>query len=291
MKIKDILIKIPEGDNKKTVLQILNEKLCLSKNAVKNLKFHGKILVNKEKVTVRYELKTGDELFLSFYEKPSKNIEPENIPLDILYEDENILAVNKMSSMPTHPSQNNRSKTLANAVMGYFDKKGERLTFRALNRLDKYTSGVVIIAKNAVSAAAVSKTLKNAKKTYIAVLTNPPGTDSGKITAPIGRCGGSIIKRTVRPDGKYAETHYKILKRKNSLALAEIKIKTGRTHQIRVHMSYIGSAVYSDFLYGEEIKGVRMMLHCKSIEFLNPFTDKIQTISAPVRDDIIKMFD
>lgn len=284
--MEDVLIKVSEEFDKKTVLDILN-KLNLTKNAIKNLKFKGNISVNGENKTVRAVLNYGDAVKLHFFEEPSKNIESVKMPIDVLYEDENILAVNKPPYMATHPSQNNYNNTLANAVMAYYNGN---FTFRALTRLDKYTSGVVIIAKNAVSASIISKQLyENSIKTYYAILDGVPAKKEDTIVCPIGRSDDSIIKRCIRSDGKKAETHYKIIKEKNGISLAEVIIKTGRTHQIRVHMSHIGCPVYSDFLYGREIEGARLCLHCKSLEFFNPLTQKQMFLSARMPDDMQKI--
>lgn len=287
--MKDILIKISDDEQNKTVSDILNG-LNLTKNAIKNLKFCGSIKVNGNRQTVRCVLHKGDELSLHFDEKNSENIKCVKMPLDIIYEDENLLVLNKPTNMATHPSQNNRENTLANGVMAYYNGN---FTFRVLTRLDKYTSGVVLVAKNAVSAVRVAESLKcdNAKKTYYAVLDGTLKNKEDTINCPIDRCENSIIKRCVSPNGKSAQTHYKILKEKNGLSLAEINIKTGRTHQIRVHMSYIGAPVYSDFLYGKEIENKRLCLHCGKVEFSDPFTKKKLSFFAPVPKDMCDLIE
>lgn len=283
--MREISMIIDAEYDGKSVLDVLIKKCGFSKNAVKNLKFNGEILVGGKPVTVRRELTAGEELKLKIPEKTSENIKPVAMPLDIIFEDEYILAVNKPCGMPTHPSAGNYENTLANGVMAYYSAE---FVFRAITRLDKYTSGVVLIAKTAVSAAKLSSIMKNGgfKKTYMAVLSGIASEKSGEITAPIGRCEDSIIKRKITPDGKPACTRYEIIAEKDGKSLAKVNIKTGRTHQIRLHMAHIGTPVYGDFLYGEELEGVRICLHCRSLEFIHPFSGELLKLSCDMPNDM-----
>ena len=209
------------------------------------------------------------------------DILPENIPLDILYEDENYLAVNKPSAMPVHPSLYHVSDTLANAVMYYY--RDRSFTYRVLTRLDADTTGVVIIAKNMCAASKFP--FSGVEKKYLAICCGVPEANEGIIDAPIGRIGNSIIKREVRSDGKNSITKYRLIKENNGISLIGAVPVTGRTHQIRVHLSYIGCPLYADYLYGTEIAGERPRLHCESVVFTDPFTQIKKEITAPLPDD------
>ncbi len=287
--METISIKIDENMNLLSVKDVLTDRLELSKNSIKKLKFEGSITVDGKDVTVRYILKKGELLRLEFPCQISENIKPALLAIDIIYEDDYILAVNKPSGMATHPSFHNREDTLANAVMAYY---GGNFTFRVITRLDKYTSGVVIIAKSAMSAAKLSDLMKKGGflKTYKAVVCGVPENEAGEINEPIARCGDSIIKREISPDGKPAVTYYKVTDKKEDKCMVSVNIQTGRTHQIRLHMAHIGHPVWGDFLYGKEIPDERCCLHCETVEFLNPLTNENLKLYAPVREDMKKVF-
>ncbi len=275
-------------DENATVGQIIKREFDLSSRLLSSLKNCGGIKVDGIVVTVRYKAKCGQTLTLEVPQKVSQSVEPFDIPLDILYEDDDILLVTKPKAMPTHPSAKHHCDTLANAVM--FRYKNENFTFRAITRLDEDTSGVVLIARNPVSAQRLSKSMaqKSISKTYVAICDGVPSEMSGTINAPIGRCDDSIIKRCITPLGKEAITHYEVIKvlqdGKNSL----IKLNpiTGRTHQLRLHLSHIGCAIHGDFLYGvqKDIRD-RALLHCQSLTFPHPTTNKIITIESPLPKD------
>lgn len=264
----------------------LRQQLSLSSSQITRLKAKPfGITVNGEKKTVRYILKEGDVLRLDISdEKPSENIIPVNIPLDILYEDEGIIAVNKPHGMPTHPSHGHFDDTLANALTYYLFQKGEKCIFRAVNRLDKDTSGVVLCAKNAVVAAKLCKTLScgGVKKEYTALLHGKT-SDSGIIEKNIKRKEESVIFRCVCGDdeGKSAVTHYKTVTHGEKYSLVKLTPITGRTHQLRVHTSYIGTPIVGDVLYGKD-DGYPLMLHASSLTFLHPETGEEIKITADI---------
>ncbi len=272
--------KITDKDNGITVRDYIRSSLGFSARALKTLKYHGSITVDGNKVFADFLLQSGSVLELEFPQEKSETIAPENIPLDIIFEDENFLAVNKPAFMPVHPSQGHRSGTLANAVMYLYRDKP--FVFRVLTRLDGDTTGVVIIAKNAIAANAFSKC--NPEKKYLAICVGSPAETQGEIDAPIARAEG-VIKRCVDIGGKPSLTKYETIREKNRLSLVSAIPVTGRTHQIRVHMAHIGCPLYGDFLYGEEISGERTRLHCESVSFLHPFTGKKTVISASLPKD------
>lgn len=239
----------------------------LSVTLVKKAKYGG-ILLNGVAVTVRATVNAGDKIEIFLEEQISDGIPPMDIPLKVLYEDEDILAVDKPTNMPTHPSKGNNLPTLANAVMGYYNCN---FVFRSVNRLDRDTSGVVVIAKNKIAASALSSSMKKGLwyKKYRAIVEGCPENTEGRIDAPIERIKEGNIKRMVRPDGKRAVTDYKVIESYGESSLCEITLLTGRTHQIRVHMSYIGHPLVSDFLYGTE-SDKEYYLRCIEISFPHP---------------------
>lgn len=249
----------------------------LSVTVVKKAK-RGGIYLNGNGVTVRAIVNSGDRIEVYLNEERSEGISPMDIPLKILYEDDDILAVDKPTDMPTHPSRGNSLPTLANAVMGYY---GGDFVFRSVNRLDRDTSGIVIIAKNQISASALSSSMKSGlwNKKYLAVVCGHPTPEEGRIDAPIERIEEGNIKRTVRPDGKRAITDYRVVEKYPDSSLCEITLLTGRTHQIRVHMSYIGHPLRSDFLYGIKTEA-EYILRCVEISFPHPKSKEIITVRA-----------
>ena len=253
----------------------MKRRLGFSSSLITKVKFGG-VRLNGEVVTMRATVKDGDTISVTFPKEESENVEPIAIPLDILYEDEHILAVNKPADMPTHPSRGNHLPTLANAVAAYL---GSPFVFRAINRLDRGTSGIVIIAKNPYSAARLGQAMKDRKihKKYIAVVEGVPSPSEARIDAPIIREREGELRRVVREDGKAAVTDYKVIgKTKDGNAICEIVLHTGRTHQIRVHMAHIGHALVGDFLYGKEGED-GYSLTCSEISFPHPLTQKVIT--------------
>lgn len=252
------------------------------------------LLVNGMRAVGRSILKEGDHFRVRVMETGSmEGIVPAPLPLDILYEDEDILVLNKPADMPVHPSIGNYTNTLANAAAFYFQQKNELCPFRCINRLDRDTSGALILAKNALSAAILSAQMRNReiRRTYLAVVcgVTPP---SGTVSAPIGRVSDSVIQRQVDPEhGESAVTHYERLAVRNDHSLLEIHLETGRTHQIRVHMGYIGHPLPADYLYHpvyDHFK--RQPLHSFQLNFRHPLTGKDLCFTAPVPKDMAQAF-
>lgn len=270
-----------------SVGNILRYRFFVSSRLLPELKRTGGIILNGKSVTVREKVKEGDVFTLCLCEEtPSENVVAVDIPLCILYEDEDILAVSKPKDMPVHPSLHNYENTLGNAVMYYY--RDREFVFRPITRLDRDTTGIVLIAKNRLSAALLSDSMKNGqiKKTYLAYLSKTPKDKKGEIEAPIERCDESVIKRKVSPDGKYALTKYEIVSEKpDGTCVARINPITGRTHQIRVHMAHIGCPLVYDYLYGTEIPEKTLFLHCETLDFVHPITREEMHITCPVSPD------
>ena len=228
------------------------------------------------------QMKTGDILQISI-ESKGHMPEPSDTEIDILYEDEDILVVNKPPFMPVHESRNHRGDTLSNAVAAHIK---EDTAFRAVFRLDRDTSGAVLIAKHELAA---SKLAGKIRKDYYAVVHGKI-TDSGTINLPIKRLDESIIKRCVAEDGERAVTHYEVVKIKDGTTLLKINLETGRTHQIRVHFSHLGYPLVGDSLYGGEDERInRQALHCRDIYFIHPITNEEMHIFCPFPLDFQKL--
>ncbi len=250
----------------------------------------GAILLDGKRVFTNHLLKGLEQLKIVLSEDcASENIMPVNIPLDIVYEDEDILIVNKSSNMPVHPSIGNYNNTLANAVAYHFAKRGETFKFRAINRLDRDTTGLLIVAKNILSGSILCDMVKNRKivREYMAICEGIVD-DEGIIDAPIGRAYDSIIERRVDfQNGDRAVTHYKKIKNNDKLSLVALKLETGRTHQIRVHMKYINHPLIGDFIYNPNYQFMhRQSLHSYKLEFVHPITGVNYKFVAKLPEDM-----
>lgn len=286
--------QITENEWGTTVLDFLRKK-GFSRHILSSMKADKEALTrNGQRIGGREQLLAGDYFRVRLLETvDSDGIIPVSMPLSILYEDEDILVINKPADMPVHPSIGNYTNTLANGVAAYLDAKGEHSPFRCINRLDRDTSGALILAKNAFSAAVLSTQMRNRqiRRTYLAVVEGitPP---NGTISAPISRVDDSVIERHVDfLHGEPAVTHYERLETKNEHSLLEIHLETGRTHQIRVHMGYIGHPLPADYLYHPVYDCFkRQPLHSLQLEFRHPLTDKSMCLLAPVPEDMCNAF-
>ena len=286
--------QITENERGTTVLDFLRKK-GFSRHILSSMKADKEALTrNGQRIGGREQLLAGDHFRVRLLETvDSDGIVPVSMPLSILYEDEDILVINNPADMPVHPSIGNYTNTLANGVAAYLDAKDEHSPFRCINRLDRDTSGALILAKNAFSAAVLSTQMRNRqiRRTYLAVVEGitPP---NGTISAPISRVDDSVIERHVDfLHGEPAVTHYERLEVKNEHSLLEIHLETGRTHQIRVHMGYIGHPLPADYLYHPVYDCFkRQPLHSLQLEFRHPVTDKPMCLLAPVSEDMCNAF-
>lgn len=253
------------------------------------------ILLNGLPAFGRTILKEQDVLKILVPEEvgPEESIIPVKIPLDILYEDEDILVLNKPADMPVHPSAGNYENTLANGVAWYYKQQGKTFVYRCINRLDRDTTGVLVLAKNPLSGALLSAQMKQRqiRRTYLALTDGIP-PKKGTISAPIARMDDSVITREVNFEhGETAVTHYERLDVNNGYSLVELHLDTGRTHQIRVHMKYIGCPLPGDFLYHPDFDRIsRQALHSFQLEFTHPITGKPMRFLTPVPEDFLNAF-
>lgn len=265
--------------------------LKFSSRLVKRAK-EGQILVNGEPKTVRYQLKMDDVLEIHVPIEKSESMHPEKMPLDIVYEDEDVIVVNKLAGIPTIPSRLHPNGTLANSLLYYYKNNHIPYTIHVVTRLDKDTSGLVLIAKHPYSHSLLSSMQQNGKieRKYVAIVHGNLHCESGTIDEPIGRKPNSIIERTVMQTGKRAITHYKRIKQTEQYAVVEVELETGRTHQIRVHFSYLGNPLVGDDLYGGKTGMIkRQALHCSEITFTHPFTKEYITVQSDLPEDLISI--
>lgn len=284
--------QICDIDSEKTIKEFLKEHE-ISKAALTDIKFNGgKILINDQEMNVRYRLQRDDHLTIIFpLEIPSEGVIKESIPLDIIYEDDYLLVVNKPPYMNTIPSREHPIGSLANALLSYYEKIDLSAATHIVTRLDRNTSGLVLIAKHRHVHHLLSQQQKSGlvKRTYVALVQGIVQDEYGTIEAPIGRKSDSIIEREVSDKGQYACTHYQLLQCYNGYSYIELRLETGRTHQIRVHMSYLGHPLLGDDLYGGDTSFIdRQALHCKRIAFVHPFQKEMLNFEIPNPTDIEK---
>lgn len=235
-------------------------------------------------------LRCGDRLTVTIEEKEgSAGIAPVSLPLHIIYEDEDLLVIDKPAGMPTQPSQGNHDNTLANALVCYYSRRGIPFTFRCINRLDKNTSGLLIVAKHMLSASILYAMIKERRihREYLALAEGLTPSE-GTITAPIARRSLSMIERCVdETNGEYACTHYRRLDYRKGYSLLSVTLDTGRTHQIRVHLKHIGHPLPGDFLYHPDYTIIsRQALHSCRLTFPHPVTGKLMDFVSPLPDDM-----
>ncbi len=290
-----IIKKEEEGSTVKSVLQ---HRLNLSRRLLTNLKqTPSGILVNGKAVFVNHVLKESDHLriLLETKEKASETILPVKGPLDIFFEDEDILIVNKPGNMPVHPSFGHYEDSLANIVMWYYKEQNQSFVYRPVNRLDSGTSGLMMIAKNAYTHHKMGQAIENGsfKRSYLGIVNGHMEPKEGTICYPIGRKEGTPLLREVKQDGagKPAITHYRVLEENKDHSLLKLHLDTGRTHQIRVHLSFLGHPLVNDFLYGKEEKDIisRHALHSHTLTFIHPFSGKKHAFEAKLPLDMEKL--
>ena len=255
----------------------LAEELGISRSTVKKMIDEGFVLVNGKEVKASLILSEADELFVKDGFIKEASFEAEDIPINIVYEDDDLLVINKKSGMVVHPGNGNTSGTLVNALMHYTKNLSNKEAFRPgiVHRIDKDTSGLMLVAKNDKAHDILAEGFKNKtiKREYIALVCGVIGEDSGVIDAPIGRDAKDRKKMCVTSENsKKAVTHFKVLKRYEDYTLLRLILDTGRTHQIRVHMKYIGHPVYNDPVYGKAYNDFGQFLHSVSIDFEQPTT-------------------
>lgn len=251
----------------------------------------GRIKVNNNTAKLNLVLKTGDEIEVTIEKEESQNVEPEKMDLDIVYEDIDVVVVNKPFGMVVHPTRNHITGTLANGLLYYFKEKGEQCIVRLVSRLDRDTSGLIIIAKNQFSHMCLARDMvkEEFEKSYIAVIHGNMENTKGTIDLPILRPSQESINRVVDINGQRSITHYKVQEKIGNSEILKLTLETGRTHQIRVHLSHLGHPIYGDTLYGTEDDTryiSRQALHAYRLVFPHPRTGKLIVVESGLPEDI-----
>lgn len=291
---RTIIYQIRESDFGLRVEQYLRHKGYSYQNLTQLKKMPESILINGVWSYMRSPLACGDILTVHIRETDcSAHIPPVQLPLDIIYEDDDLLVVNKPAGMPIHPSLNNYKNSLANALMYYYKEQEKPFIFRCTNRLDRDTSGLTVIAKHLVSSSILSSMAvrHEIRREYLAIVRGSVTPPSGTINAPLARTGSSMIERKVDFEhGEHAVTHYKVLKKQNHHSLVSLILETGRTHQIRVHLQYLGFPLIGDYLYNPDMEYIhRQALHSWKLSFTHPITGKAMHFEAPLPEDMRKV--
>lgn len=288
--IMNLSYQIDKDEHYDNVLHVLKEQFLLSDRLITKLKKANKIYLNFLPTYTKKSVTVGDTVsVLIDFEEDNSNIVASNIPLNIIYEDDYLLVLNKPANIAIHPSILHFDNSLSNGVKFYFDKLGLKKKIRIVNRLDRNTSGIVILAKNEYIQECLIKQMKTNefKKEYLAIAKGILESKSGTLNFPIARKEGSIIERTVSSDGDSAITHYDVVKEFNNLSLVHIVLETGRTHQIRVHFSHIGHPILGDTLYGSPSELInRQALHSYKLTFIHPVTKKELILESSLPNDI-----
>lgn len=283
---------VQKEDEGKIARDVIHKRWHLVAHDIAKAKYRTErgITVNGEQVLINRRLAEGDVLQVRLSDAPGGKIVPAEGPLDILYEDEDLICLNKPAGIVVHPSHGHFSDSLANYLAWYYEKCNEPHEIRTIGRLDKDTSGLIFYGKSrTVCALMLDQTRKGERvKTYLALAEGTFSDKSGTIDAPISREFEDKIRRTVRPDGDHAVTHYRVLRQYDGYALLAVRIDTGRTHQIRVHMSWIGHPLLGDPIYGHGPTGKiqRAALHAWHTTFLTPFDREKKELTAPLPEDM-----
>lgn len=301
MSVRNLDYKIKQEDEGKLVKEILKDQLHLSRREISHAKaFEDGILIDGKHVNVLYKVSVGELLHVSIHEntEASAQIVPMEGELNIVYEDEDIIVVNKPAGIIVHPLKNHFTSTLSNHIAWHFQQNGENHVLRPVGRLDRETSGLIVFGKNRYSANSLNdQSLNGIKvKEYLALCSGVFENPKGIVDSPIGLAPGVKMVRSIREDGDPSITHYEVVEQKiksetnDGFALVRLRLETGRTHQIRIHMKSIGHALLGDGLYGSDLPDwygmERVALHSSHMEILHPVTGKRLSFDAELPKDM-----
>ena len=275
--------QITDSEGGSSILKYLKRQEISRKTMVAIKHRGGEILVNGHPQIVHYKLKVGDQVTVIFpKEVRSEGLKPYALTLDIVYEDDYLMVINKPKGLPTIPSIRYPHKTLANGLIHYYNEQHLKSTIHFVNRLDRETSGLLIVAKHRHIHHVLTKEIKQIKRKYYALLKGELGTLQGTISEPIAREKEGNVRRCVRADGQQAVTHYRVLETWSGMTLVECQLETGRTHQIRVHFAHLGFPLIGDALYDEDGLNLGQFLHSYQVQFQHPITKVDHSFETPL---------
>jgi 23S rRNA pseudouridine1911/1915/1917 synthase len=285
---------IKPGDGYVFLREILISQMKISHSLLVKLKAQQKILVNDQPRFTNYRLQAGDLITVDLGLEEENNIPPQDIPLDIVYEDQDLLVINKAPGLAVHPVKGISDGTLANAVTYYWAQQGQSLVFRPINRLDKNTSGLILIGKSQYAHQAIFRQQQkhSMQRNYQAVVQGNVASDNGRIDLPIAHLDLSRSARTVDPSGKPAVTNFRVVKRFAGFTLLSLSLETGRTHQIRVHLSQAGHPICGDILYGQASPFIaRQALHAGHLTLAHPRSGVPLQFDVSLPPDMLKLLE
>ena len=291
-----LIIDVPDEETGERIDSFLSGKTDFTRTRIQQLIKDRNITVNGKPTKSSYKIEENDEIAIEVPEVETTEIKPENIKIDIVYEDSDIAVINKQAGLVVHPAHGHYSGTLVNAILYHIkDLSGINGEIRPgiVHRLDKDTSGLIVIAKNDKVHTALTEMFqeKKIRKTYLAILKGKLNKSEGKIVTQIGRDKNDRKKMTVIDDitkGKNAITNYRVISQNNLFTLVKVNIETGRTHQIRVHMRYLGYPILGDSVYGRKDNEKRQMLHAYKLEFIHPVTGRQMEFIGEIPEDFQK---
>ena len=293
--IRRVSLTVPPERAGQKVDTLLRKELGLSGTVIRRIKWlDDGILLDGERVFTSQRVEPGQVLTVRLSDPERRSgVVPAPGPLDIVYEDGDMLVLNKAPGVLVHPGAGHFADTIGNFLLDYYDRTGVEADFHPVHRLDKGTSGLMVVAKHPHAQEVLKNQLHTSefRRIYLAVCLGGPAEERGTVDAPIGMAEGSIVARAVRPDGLPARTHYRVLERRGDRALVRLELETGRTHQIRVHMAYLGCPLAGDFLYGTEDKDLipRPALHSSELTVRQPVTGEVLTFTCPLPEDMARL--
>lgn len=293
--IRRVSLTVPPERAGQKVDTLLRKALGLSGTVIRRLKWlPDGILLDGERVFTSRRVEPGQMLTVRLSDPERRSgVVPAPGPLDIVYEDGDMLVLNKAPGVLVHPGAGHFADTIGNFLLDYYDRTGVEADFHPVHRLDKGTSGLMMVAKHPHAQEVLKNQLHTSefRRIYLAVCLGGPAEERGTVDAPIGMAEGSIVARAVRPDGLPARTHYRVLERRGDRALVRLELESGRTHQIRVHMAHLGCPLAGDFLYGTEDKDLipRPALHSSELTVRQPVTGETLTFTCPLTADMARL--
>ena len=295
--VRRVSLTVPPERAGQKVDTLLRKELGLSGTVIRRVKWlEDGILLDGARVFTSCRVEPGQVLTARLSDPERRSgVVPAPGPLDIVYEDGDMLVLNKAPGVLVHPGAGHFADTIGNFLLDYYDRTGVEADFHPVHRLDKGTSGLMVAAKHPHAQEVLKNQLHTAefRRIYLAVCLGGPAEEAGTVDAPIGMAEGSIVARAVRPDGLPARTHYRILERRGDRALVRLELETGRTHQIRVHMAHLGCPLAGDFLYGTEDKDLipRPALHSSELTVRQPVTGETLTFTCPLPADMARLME